>query len=80
MRQDEARRCLIAEWRDWLHTNGRPAIGRPAMARFFGWLKKERFYLLQFESEGEKLDTVQAWLEEHEAANAKQPKRQKRSR
>ena len=79
MRPDEARSAILAEWRD------RPMSDRRAdwpvqVARFFGWLQKERSYLLEFESEGEKLDTVQAWLEEYEAMSAKQPKRWKRSR
>ena len=79
MRQDQARNSIVAEWRDRRLIN-RQADWPTQVALFFSWLKKERTYLLEFESEREKPDTVQAWLEEHEAANAKQPKRQKRSR
>ena len=74
MRQDEARNSIVAEWRDRRLIN-RQADWPTQVGLFFGWLRKERAYLLEFEAAGEKLATVQAWLEEYEAGNAKQPRR-----
>ena len=79
MKLDDARRSIIAEWRDRRLTN-RQAEWPLQVALFFAWVRKERSYLLAFESEGEKSDTVQAWLEEYEAMNAKQAKRNKSRR
>ena len=79
MTQDEARRSIVAEWRD-RRLNDRQADWLLRVARFFGWVQKERSYLLAFESAGEKSHTVQAWLEEYEAMHAKQAKRHKPKR
>ena len=64
MKKDEAKKLIVAEWDAWAPKNvppDRDATGTHALA-FFGYLGRERSYLLAFRSSGDPWQTVHGWL------------------
>jgi len=64
MKKDEAKRIILAEWRDWWEaTRGEreKATGNDALA-FHGYLRTEKPHLLIFGHHGDTYQPIHGWL------------------
>ena len=60
----EARAAVVEEWRDWPDRGETPS--ELDMFTFYGWLKENRPYALDFGKPGCKWATIRIWLIETE--------------
>jgi hypothetical protein len=60
MKQDEARRRILAEWPSWSATESEPTRMNGLM--FYAFLQSERPHLLEFRSSGDRWQYVHIWL------------------
>jgi hypothetical protein len=61
IRREDAKPLIIGEWDTWALKQKDPSYLREGMF-FFGYLQKERSNLLDFRDQGDKWQTVHAWL------------------
>jgi hypothetical protein len=62
MKQDDAKRRIIVEWRSWAASNNIINANGNHGYKFLWFVKKEHNDLLEFRASGDKWQTVHSWL------------------